>query len=91
LPAFDEKAFDEMTFDEMWWSAIIGSIMYRPEEMKECSLVTVGEDNNRILVGFVGDVDGVGGSRRVDHGHVAGAAQRFLEQFKTDHANDSLS
>ena len=42
-------------------------------------LGTVGQDNDSVLVGFVGDVNGVGCGRWVDHRHVAGAAQGLLQ------------
>ena len=41
--------------------------------------IVVGENDDGVLVGLVGDVERVGGRRRIDHRHVATAAQRSLK------------
>jgi hypothetical protein len=41
--------------------------------------VVIGENNDGVFVRLVGNVEGVGGRRRVDHRHVATATQRSLQ------------
>jgi len=41
--------------------------------------IVIGENDDGVFVGLVGNVEGVGGRRRVDHRHVATATQRSLQ------------